>query len=83
MPAMCSRAGWSVPVFYWLNRAEAWAEGSALIAQYRLLAPAERTQEKRQELVAAIDALVLAETRGWGRRRRDQVRTGAAGATPA
>jgi hypothetical protein len=67
----------------WLNRSEAWAEGSALIAQYRLLAPAERTQDKRRELVAGIDALVLAETRTWGRRRRDQVRPEAAGATPA
>jgi hypothetical protein len=57
----------------WLSRSEAWAEGSALIAQYRLLTPAERTAEKRRELVAAIDALVLTEARGWGRRRREQV----------
>jgi hypothetical protein len=57
----------------WLSRSEAWAEGSALIAQYRLLTPAERTPEKRRELVAAIDALVLTEARGWGRRRREHV----------
>jgi hypothetical protein len=57
----------------WLNRSEAWAEGSALIAQYRLLAPTERTAEKRRELVAAIDALVLTEARSWGRRRREHV----------
>ena len=62
----------------WLNRSEAWAEGSALIAQYRLLSPAERTPEKRRELVAAIDTLVLTETRTWGRRRRDQVHPEAA-----
>lgn len=58
----------------WLSRSEAWAQGSALLAQYRLLAPDERTPEKRRELVAAIDELVLTETRSWGRRRREQVR---------
>jgi hypothetical protein len=64
----------------WLSRAEAWAQSSALVAQYRLLGPAERTPAKRKELVTAIDALVLTETQGWGRRRREHVRPEAAAA---
>jgi hypothetical protein len=56
----------------WLAHAEARASAAALIAQYRLLGPAERTPEKRRELVAEIDALVVTETRTWGRRRRER-----------
>jgi hypothetical protein len=59
----------------WLAASEARAKASAEISQYRLLTPAERTLQKQQELVAAIDALVLTETRSWGRRRREKVQT--------
>jgi hypothetical protein len=59
----------------WLAAAEAWAGATALVAEYRLLEATERTAEKRRELVAAIDALVLEETRSWGRRRREKSRT--------
>lgn len=55
----------------WLAASEAWAEASALIAKYRLLSPAERTPDARRALVSEIDALVLTETRNWGRRRRE------------
>ena len=57
----------------WLANSEAWSRASALLAQYRLLEPAERTPERRRELVRDIDDLVVEETRGWGRRRRDLV----------
>lgn len=57
----------------WLAFSEAWAKASSLIASYRLLDAAERTPAKRQQLVTAIDSLVLTETRSWGRRRRDRV----------
>ncbi|MGX6605852.1 SLATT domain-containing protein [Micromonosporaceae bacterium Da 78-11] len=67
----------------WLARSEAWAQGAALVAQYRLLLPAERTQQKRHELVAGIDELVLTETRTWGGRRRERIQPEVIGATPA
>jgi hypothetical protein len=57
----------------WLSHSEAWSRASALLAQYRLLTPAERTPERRRELVHDIDELVVQETRGWGRRRRELV----------
>jgi hypothetical protein len=56
----------------WLSASEARAKASAEISQYRLLPPADRTLPRQQELVAAIDALVLTETRSWGRRRREK-----------
>ncbi|MEU4238059.1 SLATT domain-containing protein [Actinoplanes sp. NPDC026619] len=59
----------------WLAASEARAKATAEIALYRLVPSAERTPQRQQELVAAIDALVLAETRTWGRRRRDKVQT--------
>jgi hypothetical protein len=55
----------------WLANAEAWSRASALISQYRLLAPAERTEAQRRELLGGIDGLVVEETRSWGRRRRE------------
>lgn len=55
----------------WLAHAEAWSRASALLSQYRLLTPAERTPERQRELVHDIDNLVVEETRGWGRRRRE------------
>jgi hypothetical protein len=63
----------------WLANSEAWSRASALLSQYRLLAPAERTPERQQTLVRDIDELMVEETRGWGRRRRELV--GPAGAT--
>jgi hypothetical protein len=57
----------------WLAHSEAWSRASALLSQYRLLNPAERTEERRRELVRDIDDLVLEETRGWGRRRRELI----------
>jgi hypothetical protein len=57
----------------WLAHAEAWSRASALLAQYRLLTPADRTPERQRELVRDIDDLVVQETRGWGRRRRELV----------
>ncbi|WP_433297714.1 SLATT domain-containing protein [Actinoplanes sp. CA-030573] len=57
----------------WLAAAEARAQASAAISQYRLLPVGERTVERQRELVAAIDSLVLDETRGWRRRRREKV----------
>ncbi|WP_203815401.1 SLATT domain-containing protein [Paractinoplanes ferrugineus] len=62
----------------WLAASEARAKATAEISQYRLLADAERTAQRRQELVAAIDALVLTETRSWGRRRREKAQPGPA-----
>jgi hypothetical protein len=56
----------------WLAASEARAKATAEISQYRLLPVAERTTARGQELVAAIDALVLTETRSWGRRRREK-----------
>jgi hypothetical protein len=58
----------------WLAHAEAWSRSSALISQYRLLKPAERTEDQQRELVAAIDYLVVEETHSWGRRRRELLR---------
>jgi len=55
----------------WLANSEAWSRASALLAQYRLLEPAERTPERRRALVRDIDDLVVEETYGWGKRRRD------------
>lgn len=58
----------------WLAASEAWSRAAALIAQYRLLDPAERTAQRRRELVADIDSLVVEEIRSWGRRRQELVR---------
>jgi hypothetical protein len=58
----------------WVAASEARAKAAAEIAQYRLLSGDERTPERQRELVAAIDALVLDETRSWGRRRREKTR---------
>jgi uncharacterized protein DUF4231 len=55
----------------WLAHSEAWSRASALLSQYRLLNPAERTDERRRELVRDIDDLIVEQTRGWGRRRRE------------
>jgi hypothetical protein len=57
----------------WLAHSEAWSRASAMLSQYRLLKPAERTGERQRELVRDIDDLVVEETRGWGRRRRELV----------
>jgi hypothetical protein len=57
----------------WLAHSEAWARASALLAQYRLLTPAERTPQRQRDLVSDIDDLVVEQTRGWGRRRRELV----------
>ncbi|GIM92592.1 SLATT domain-containing protein [Paractinoplanes toevensis] len=59
----------------WLAASEARAKATAEISQYRLLPVAERTPQRQRELVAAIDALVLTETRSWGRRRREKLQT--------
>jgi hypothetical protein len=59
----------------WLAASEARAKATAEISQYRLLPAAERTPQRQRELVAAIDALVLTETRSWGRRRREKAQT--------
>jgi hypothetical protein len=56
----------------WVAASEARAKATAEISQYRLLTPAERTPERQRGLVAAIDELVLDETRSWGRRRREK-----------
>jgi hypothetical protein len=56
----------------WVAASEARAKATAEISQYRLLAADERTTDRQRELVAAIDALVLNETRSWGRRRREK-----------
>ena len=63
----------------WVAASEARAKAEAEISQYRLLAEVERTPERQRELVAAIDALVLDETRSWGRRRREKVQAEPAG----
>jgi hypothetical protein len=63
----------------WVAASEARAKAEAEISQYRLLAVDERTPERQRELVAAIDALVLDETRSWGRRRREKVQAEPAG----
>jgi len=55
----------------WLAHSEAWSRASAMLAQYRLLTPAERTPQRQRELVRDIDDLVVEQTRGWGKRRRD------------
>ena len=59
----------------WVAASEARAKAAAEISQYRLLPVGERTTQRQQELVAAIDSLVLTETRSWGRRRREKVQT--------
>lgn len=53
----------------WVAAAAAWSRAMALIAQYRLLGPDERTPERRRALVAEIDALVVDETDQWAQRR--------------
>lgn len=63
----------------WLAASEARAHAEAAISQYRLWQTGERTPERQRELVAAIDTLVLDETRSWGRRRREKVRAEPAG----
>jgi uncharacterized protein DUF4231 len=55
----------------WLANSEAWAGASAMLTQYRLLTPAERTPERQRELVRDIDDLVVEQTYGWGKRRRE------------
>jgi hypothetical protein len=65
----------------WLSHAEAWSRAAALVSQYRLLSPAERTEARQGELVAAIDDLAVDETRSWGRRRRELVRSDASAAS--
>jgi hypothetical protein len=55
----------------WLANSEVWARASAVVSRYRLLGPAERTDERRRQLVHDIDDLVIEETRSWGRRRRE------------
>jgi Protein of unknown function (DUF4231) len=55
----------------WLAHSEAWSRASALLAQYRLLAPAERSPQRQRELVRDIDDLVVEQTRTWGKRRRE------------
>jgi len=67
----------------WLANAEAWSRSAALIAQYRLLASAERTPERRRELVADIDSLVVEETRSWRQRRRELTRPDASSTASA
>jgi hypothetical protein len=57
----------------WLAHSEAWSRASAMLSQYRLLKPTERSEERQQELVRDIDDLVVEETRGWGRRRRELI----------
>jgi hypothetical protein len=59
----------------WVAHAEAWTQAMSLITQYRLLDQAERTPQQRSALVSSIDALVLDETRTWGRRRREKAQT--------
>jgi len=61
----------------WLAHSEAWAKSNGTIAAYRLLPVAERTRERQEELVSAIDDLILTETRSWGRRRREKTRPAA------
>ena len=56
----------------WLEASEARAKAVAEIAKYRLLPLDQRTRERQEQLVTAIDALVLDETRTWGRRRRER-----------
>jgi hypothetical protein len=58
----------------WLSHAETWSRTSALVSQYRLLPVDQRTEAEQRELVAAIDDLVIEETRNWGQRRRELVR---------
>ena len=67
----------------WLAASEAWSRAAALVTQYRLLGPAERTNQRRRELVADIDSLVVEETRRWGRRRRDLIRPDTPSTAPA
>jgi hypothetical protein len=63
----------------WL--AQAWSRASALVSQYRLLHGDQRTEARQRELVAAIDDLVVEETRSWGRRRRDLLHPDSSSAT--
>ena len=63
----------------WLAASEARAKAEAEISQYRLLSLEERTPERQRALAAAIDVLVLDETRSWGRRRREKVQPEPAG----
>lgn len=67
----------------WLAASEAWSRAAAMIAQYRLLDPEERTPQRGRELVADIDGLVVEETRSWGRRRRELVRPDTPSTAPA
>lgn len=55
----------------WLAHSEAWSRASAMLTQYRLLTPEERTPQRQRELVSDIDDLVVEQTRGWGKRRQD------------
>lgn len=67
----------------WLANAEAWSRSTALVSQYRLLTADQRTEERRRELVGAIDELVVEETRSWGRRRRDLLQSDSSRTSPA
>ena len=60
----------------WLAFSEAWAKLATLVSQYRILPKKERTEQRQLELVSKVDAVVLRETQGWGRRRR-QLRSAA------
>ena len=61
----------------WLEASVARAKAIAEVAKYRLLPLDQRTQDRQEQLVAAIDALVVDETRAWGRRRRERARADA------
>jgi hypothetical protein len=53
----------------WPAFSEAWAQISALVSSYRVLPVEERSADRRQQLVQAVDEVVLAETRRWRQSR--------------
>jgi hypothetical protein len=53
----------------WPAFADAWAQVNALVSSYRVLPVEERSTDRQQQLVRAVDDVVLAETRRWKQSR--------------
>jgi hypothetical protein len=66
----------------WPAFSEAWAQVNALVNNYRVLPAKDRSSDKQQQLVQAVDEVVLAETRRWKQSRLNALRNRKVGEKP-
>ncbi len=66
----------------WPAFSEAWAQVNALVNSYRVLPVEERSPDRQQRLVQAVDEVVLAETRRWRQTRLNMLQSRKAGERP-